>query len=142
MQIAKQLIASNSSWAVTTEALLPVFKEALTKVPHADRFQIFIVGPNSSAYPSVDELLHAEGDESLLRLNEIDAVEDLCVLPFSSGTTGVPKGVMLTHRNMGGNIVQEVDGPEEISLIKLPQGNNTITLFCRRTRWTTFFTST
>lgn len=25
--------------------------------------------------------------------------DDVCVLPFSSGTTGPPKGVMLTHRN-------------------------------------------
>jgi len=28
------------------------------------------------------------------------------VLPYSSGTTGLPKGVMLTHRNLVGNVVQ------------------------------------
>jgi acyl-CoA synthetase (AMP-forming)/AMP-acid ligase II len=36
----------------------------------------------------------------------IDAAADLAVLPYSSGTTGLPKGVMLTHRNLVANIVQ------------------------------------
>jgi acyl-CoA synthetase (AMP-forming)/AMP-acid ligase II len=30
----------------------------------------------------------------------IDPAEDVAVLPYSSGTTGTPKGVMLTHRNL------------------------------------------
>jgi acyl-CoA synthetase (AMP-forming)/AMP-acid ligase II len=37
---------------------------------------------------------------------ELDAAEDLAVLPYSSGTTGLPKGVMLTHRNLVANILQ------------------------------------
>src|SRR4051794_38911639 len=35
----------------------------------------------------------------------VDA-EDLAVLPYSSGTTGLMKGVMLTHRNLVANIEQ------------------------------------
>jgi acyl-CoA synthetase (AMP-forming)/AMP-acid ligase II len=31
---------------------------------------------------------------------------DLAALPYSSGTTGLPKGVMLTHRNLVANLVQ------------------------------------
>jgi 4-coumarate--CoA ligase len=34
--------------------------------------------------------------------------EDVVVLPYSSGTTGLSKGVMLTHRNLVANIVQTV----------------------------------
>src|SRR5207249_1787784 len=36
----------------------------------------------------------------------IDPALDLAVLPYSSGTTGFPKGVMLTHRNLVANLVQ------------------------------------
>jgi acyl-CoA synthetase (AMP-forming)/AMP-acid ligase II len=32
--------------------------------------------------------------------------EDLVALPYSSGTTGLPKGVMLTHRNLVANMLQ------------------------------------
>jgi acyl-CoA synthetase (AMP-forming)/AMP-acid ligase II len=32
--------------------------------------------------------------------------EDVVALPYSSGTTGLPKGVMLTHRNVVANLVQ------------------------------------
>jgi acyl-CoA synthetase (AMP-forming)/AMP-acid ligase II len=36
----------------------------------------------------------------------LDTAEDLVVLPYSSGTTGLPKGVMLTHRNLVANLAQ------------------------------------
>jgi len=34
---------------------------------------------------------------------------DLAALPYSSGTTGLPKGVMLTHRNLVANLVQTAE---------------------------------
>jgi acyl-CoA synthetase (AMP-forming)/AMP-acid ligase II len=36
----------------------------------------------------------------------INAREDVAVLPYSSGTTGLPKGVMLTHYNIACNVKQ------------------------------------
>ena len=36
----------------------------------------------------------------------VDPEGDLAVLPFSSGTTGLSKGVMLTHRNLVANMEQ------------------------------------
>ncbi len=38
----------------------------------------------------------------------IDLDNDLCVLPYSSGTSGIPKGVMLTHRNVVANMEQTI----------------------------------
>jgi acyl-CoA synthetase (AMP-forming)/AMP-acid ligase II len=37
---------------------------------------------------------------------EIDPERDIAVLPYSSGTTGMPKGVMLSHYNLTSNIRQ------------------------------------
>ncbi|WP_419847359.1 AMP-binding protein [Candidatus Poriferisocius sp.] len=37
---------------------------------------------------------------------EVDPQNDVVVLPYSSGTTGLPKGVMLTHANLVNNIEQ------------------------------------
>ncbi|MEA2692560.1 MAG: hypothetical protein QOJ16_1947 [Acidobacteriota bacterium] len=40
--------------------------------------------------------------------------EDLVALPYSSGTTGLPKGVMLTHYNLVANLLQNAASPLEV----------------------------
>ncbi|KAI4470610.1 long-chain-fatty-acid--coa ligase [Holotrichia oblita] len=50
-----------------------------------------------------DDLLHMKTD-----LPDVVAVDDeqVICLPYSSGTTGLPKGVMLTNRNLVANLAQ------------------------------------
>ena len=55
-------------------------------------------------------------DESVLSLSDlygepidqvdVDLADKVVVLPYSSGTTGFPKGVMLTHHNLVANLAQ------------------------------------
>lgn len=49
---------------------------------------------------SFDELISGEDGSHFPRNVSIDPLEDIVFLPYSSGTTGLPKGVMLTHYNM------------------------------------------
>ena len=53
---------------------------------------------------AIDELL--DGDAGPVAPDAAAGPEDLVALPYSSGTTGLPKGVMLTHRNLVANILQ------------------------------------
>ena len=39
----------------------------------------------------------------------INPMEDVSTLPYSSGTTGLPKGVMLTHSNIVANVQQLIE---------------------------------
>ena len=53
---------------------------------------------------SFSSLLRCSGSQ-LPRIY-IDIKNDVALLPYSSGTTGKPKGVMLTHHNLLTNMVQ------------------------------------
>ena len=45
--------------------------------------------------------------ETLAADEEVDP-DDVVALPYSSGTTGLPKGVMLTHRSLFTSVAQQV----------------------------------
>lgn len=51
-------------------------------------------------------------------------LDDWCVLPFSSGTTGRPKGCLHSHRTVGftmfANACWSPSSPESVSLVSLP----------------------
>src|SRR3954470_11252302 len=64
--------------------------------------ELYVFGEADGATPFAALL---EGDPAAAPETPIGP-EDLVALPYSSGTTGLPKGVMLTHRNLVANMVQ------------------------------------
>jgi acyl-CoA synthetase (AMP-forming)/AMP-acid ligase II len=66
--------------------------------------ETFVYGEAEGATPFAS-LLQAVGEPPEVA---IDPPEDVVALPYSSGTTGLPKGVMLTHRNLVANICQTI----------------------------------
>src|SRR5690242_11470798 len=79
-------------------------KLAIVAAPFAERAReagasdVLVLGD-----AAFEELLAADPGEAVPDAAE---PEDLLALPYSSGTTGLPKGVMLTHRNVVANLCQ------------------------------------
>lgn len=67
------------------------------------------------------ELLEAADQANTDTISEGVHQNDLCALPFSSGTTGISKGVMLTHRNLVANLCSTLFsvGPEMVGQITI-----------------------
>ncbi len=98
-EVAHQLSDAGAKMLFTVSVLLPNAAPGAQKAGIAD----VVVLDRAEGYPSLTELLASTGPVPEV---SIDPAEDVAVLPYSSGTTGRAKGVMLTHRNLVANIVQ------------------------------------
>jgi acyl-CoA synthetase (AMP-forming)/AMP-acid ligase II len=99
-EVSKQLKDARAKLVVTIPQLLGTAREAAKSAPVEE---LFVFGEAEGATPFASLL---EGDDVRVPEVEIDPREDLVALPYSSGTTGVCKGVMLTHRNLVANLSQ------------------------------------
>ncbi|EPS69313.1 acyl:coa ligase, partial [Genlisea aurea] len=107
-EIEKQVLASDAALVVTDAATY-------------DKVYFFIFHSHQVKGLGLPVIIQGEGEiEGTIKWNELlvaadkantqpieeDKVlqSDLCALPFSSGTTGLSKGVMLTHRNLVSNL--------------------------------------
>jgi 4-coumarate--CoA ligase len=93
-EVHHQLVDSGASRLVTVAAFLETANEATkdTKVN-----ETLVIGE------SLNDVVGAPLAEQV----PVD-LDDVVVLPYSSGTTGLSKGVMLTHRNLTANIAQSL----------------------------------
>ncbi|WP_328632733.1 4-coumarate--CoA ligase family protein [Streptomyces sp. NBC_00356] len=101
-EFAKQLRDSSANWIVT---ITPLVESARAAAELAGGVrEIFVCDPaGTSGHRSLIDMLGTAAPEPVV---EIDPAEDVAALPYSSGTTGTPKGVMLTHRNIATNLAQ------------------------------------
>ncbi len=103
--IAKQLTDSTAKMLITVTPLLPQAKEAAALIGLADENLVVLDGPGraTEGFPNAADLLAAGTPAPHV---DFAPSSHLAVLPYSSGTTGNPKGVMLTHRNLVANVAQ------------------------------------
>ncbi|MFE2985413.1 4-coumarate--CoA ligase family protein [Streptomyces sp. NPDC059262] len=117
-EFAKQLRDSSASWIVTVSPLLDAARAAAEL---AGGVREIFVCDQAEGHRSLMDMLGSTAPEPHLA---VDPAEDVAALPYSSGTTGVPKGVMLTHRSIATNLAQLAPlmpmGPGDRILAVLP----------------------
>jgi acyl-CoA synthetase (AMP-forming)/AMP-acid ligase II len=92
-ELAFQLSDTKAKYLVT----IPLFVEkanAAAKLSQVE--ETFVFGEAQGATPFAS-LLKSDGQLPEIK---IDPRRDICAMPYSSGTAGRPKGVMLTHYNL------------------------------------------
>jgi acyl-CoA synthetase (AMP-forming)/AMP-acid ligase II len=96
--LAQQLRDAGASGIVTVP---PFLDRALPAADAAGLEHRYVIGQADGA-TSISNLMNDVGAKP----DGPTSPDDLVVLPYSSGTTGLPKGVMLSHRNLVTNTIQ------------------------------------
>ena len=99
--IGRQLADSGASFVVTVSVLREAMLTAARAAGMTD--DQIVVADGVEGFTSFADLLAEARDAPQVT---IDPATHLAVLPYSSGTTGLAKGVMLTHRNLVANVAQ------------------------------------
>ncbi|MDZ4877346.1 MAG: Long-chain-fatty-acid--CoA ligase [Chroococcidiopsis cubana SAG 39.79] len=98
-ELAYQLNDAGAKYLLTVPQLL---ERGLKAARQSKVESVFVFGNATGAIP-FSVLL--EDSDSVPKV-EINPKEDAVALPYSSGTTGLPKGVILTHYNLAANLYQ------------------------------------
>jgi len=107
-ECAKQLKDAGAKFLLTVPPFLDKAQQAAAQ---SDVDEVFVFGEAEGATPFRALLTDDHEVPDVL----VNPAEDLVALPYSSGTTGLPKGVMLSHRNIVSNIAQccPIEGIQE-----------------------------
>jgi acyl-CoA synthetase (AMP-forming)/AMP-acid ligase II len=116
-ELAAQLADARARFLLTVPPLLDKAIEAATR---SGVEEVFVFGEARGATPFASLLAAGTAPPAA----GIDPASDLVALPYSSGTTGLAKGVMLTHRNLAATLVQwnavVPTGPKDRLIAVLP----------------------
>lgn len=107
-EVFKQFNASKSKLIITQSQYVDKLRDAGDNFPKlGEEFSVITIDdpPENCLHFS----LLSEANESEIPTVSIDP-DDPVALPFSSGTTGLPKGVILTHKSLISSVAQQVDG--------------------------------
>src|SRR5919109_541749 len=103
-EIAHQLTDADASVLVLQESLYPLVRSVRQQVKSLK--EIIVVGQRAEEGAHLfHDLLRQASPKHPPQLT-LNWAEDLVALPYSSGTTGLPKGVMLTQQNLVANNIQ------------------------------------
>ncbi|KAK7104284.1 hypothetical protein V1264_019032 [Littorina saxatilis] len=120
-----RMLEHNGACAIfTIPQLLPLVKEAISDPNVSGRIkETFTFGHEEEGALFFHTLMEDDG-KSFPENVDIDPKKDVLLMPYSSGTTGLPKGVMLSHHNIVANIMQLRDllrvSPDEKTIALLP----------------------
>lgn len=110
-EVAHQLEDSRAKYLLTVPMFLENARQAAEMYGHIE--EIFVFGEAEGATPFSDLLQNGIN----LPAVSFDPAEDVAVLPYSSGTTGLPKGTMLTHTNLIANVRQCEGAPDYFEIV-------------------------
>jgi 4-coumarate--CoA ligase len=103
-ELVTSLAQSKAKALITNVACLSVALQAASRVG-MPLDHVLLVG-QSDPSQKVKHFSTLQNPSASLKKVLINSKEDLAYLVYSSGTTGLPKGVMLTHHNMIANALQ------------------------------------
>ena len=123
-EIAHQLNDSGANVLIVHETLVALVESARSEIPALER--VIAIEESSNNSDSFWGLM--ENAPTRPPSVAVDPDADIAVLPYSSGTTGLSKGVMLSHFNLSSNVRQflELTGEaammrdDEVVLVHLP----------------------
>jgi acyl-CoA synthetase (AMP-forming)/AMP-acid ligase II len=122
-EIARQVKGAGAKCVVTTPNFLKTIRKAKSSGECANLNSIVVIGEAHDGCHTFSEMIKTDttGVE-FMKGSQMNTKEDAVLLPYSSGTTGIPKGVMLTHYNLCVNVLQ-VAAPGLSNLDRYENGN-------------------
>ena len=83
-----------------------VYQRVLEATSVLSEFSLISIGAGFGSLPGIDDVVKSKDPSTLTQFKPNAQHSDTITIPFSSGTTGKAKGVVLTHKNAIANCIQ------------------------------------